>query len=205
MRKILMLVFITTLSVTTVNARAAVVLVLGDSLAAGYGLEAGEGWVDLLQQRLNDKGHSVEIINASVSGETTAGGLARLPDLLELHQPTKVLLELGANDGLRGTPLQIVESNLNKLVELSQASNAQVIMLGNRLPPNYGPRYTQQFFSLFSKVSQAYELALVPFLLDKVATDWDLMQSDGLHPNAKAQPIILETVWAVLESELTTK
>lgn len=202
MRRFAYLIFLTLISFTTLNASAKGVLVLGDSLAAGYGLEAGEGWVDLLQLRLDEKGHEVELINASVSGETTAGGLARLPDLLELHQPTKVLLELGANDGLRGTPLPIIESNLNKLIELSQNSGAQVIILGNRLPPNYGPRYTQQFFSIFSKVAQDYELALVPFLLDKVATDWDLMQSDGLHPNAKAQPIMLETVWSVLEPEL---
>jgi len=179
--------------------------VLGDSLAAGYGLERGEGWVDLLQQRLDESGRTIELINASVSGETTSGGLSRLPDLLELHKPDMVLLELGANDGLRGIPLTIVEANLNKLVELVNATDASTIMLGNRLPPNYGPRYTQEFFELFQEVAAVHDLPLVPFLLDGVATDWDLMQADGLHPNAEAQPIILETVWQVLEPELVSE
>lgn len=193
---------VATLTFTTLNSRADGILVLGDSLAAGYGLERGEGWVDLLGQRLQESGRTIDLVNASVSGETTSGGLARLPDLLELHKPDMVLLELGANDGLRGIPLQIVEENLNKLVELAAATDAEVIVLGNRLPPNYGPRYTQQFFELFQTLAQRYDLPLVPFLLDQVATNWDLMQSDGLHPNAQAQPIILETVWQVLEPEL---
>jgi len=200
--KLLTTILITALAFTTLNSRADGILVLGDSLAAGYGLERGEGWVDLMQQRIADSGRSIEVINASVSGETTSGGLSRLPDLLELHQPDMVLLELGANDGLRGIPLQIVERNLDELVALISAVDAQIVVLGNRLPPNYGPRYTQQFFELFQKLADKHELPLVPFLLDKVATEWDLMQSDGLHPNAKAQPIILETVWQVLEPEL---
>ena len=202
MIRVVSTILVALLTFTTLNSRADGILVLGDSLAAGYGLESGEGWVDLMQQRLQESGNSTEIINASVSGETTSGGLARLPDLLELHEPEMVLLELGANDGLRGIPLQIVEKNLNQLVELITAADAQVIVLGNRLPPNYGPRYTQQFFELFQTLAEKHDLPIVPFLLDKVATDWDLMQSDGLHPNAQAQPIILETVWQVLEPEL---
>jgi len=201
--KLVIPIFLAVLSFTSLNSRADGILVLGDSLAAGYGLEAGEGWVDMLAERLASAAEPIEVINASVSGETTSGGLARLPDLLELHQPDMVLLELGANDGLRGIPLSIVERNLNALVDLINATDAQIIVLGNRLPPNYGPRYTQQFFELFSDLAARYELPLVPFLLDRVATEWDLMQSDGLHPNAKAQPIIFETVWAVLEPELS--
>ncbi len=193
---------VTVLTFTSLNTRADGILVLGDSLAAGYGLQADEGWVDMLEQRLSEAPEPIEVINASVSGETTSGGLSRLPDLLELHEPDMVLLELGANDGLRGLPLQIVEENLSALVEMAQQSGARVVVLGNRLPPNYGPRYTQQFFQLFGQLAEKYELPLVPFLLDKVATEWDLMQSDGLHPNAEAQPIIFDTVWAVLEPEL---
>ncbi|HSG03095.1 MAG TPA: arylesterase [Marinobacterium sp.] len=205
MLRLLTSIVIATLTFTSLNSRADGILVLGDSLAAGYGLERGEGWVDLLQQRLDESGRTIELINASVSGETTSGGLSRLPDLLELHKPDMVLLELGANDGLRGIPLTIVEANLNKLVELVNATDASTIMLGNRLPPNYGPRYTQEFFELFQEVAAVHDLPLVPFLLDGVATDWDLMQADGLHPNAEAQPIILETVWQVLEPELVSE
>lgn len=205
MLRLLTSIVIATLTFTSLNSRADGILVLGDSLAAGYGLERGEGWVDLLQQRLDESGRKIELINASVSGETTSGGLSRLPDLLELHKPDMVLLELGANDGLRGIPLTIVEANLNKLVELVNATDASTVMLGNRLPPNYGPRYTQEFFELFQEVAAVHDLPLVPFLLDGVATDWDLMQADGLHPNAEAQPIILETVWQVLEPELVSE
>lgn len=203
MNRRLVLLLVTVLSFTALNSRAAGILVLGDSLAAGYGLERGEGWVDMLEQRLAASPSPVEVINASVSGETTSGGLSRLPDLLALHEPDLVLLELGANDGLRGIPLQIVAKNLNQLVELISATDAQIVVLGNRLPPNYGPRYTQQFYELFGQLAEQHELPIVPFLLDGVATEWSLMQSDGLHPNAKAQPTIFETVWNVLEPELS--
>ncbi|TCK06070.1 arylesterase [Marinobacterium mangrovicola] len=174
-------------------------LVLGDSLAAGYGIDEEEGWVNLMRQRLQSNGYTLEVVNASVSGETTSGGLSRLPALLETHQPSLVLIELGANDGLRGTPLNIVRGNLEQLVELSRASGAEVLMIGNRLPPNYGPQYTQAFFGLFAEVAGEKQIALVPFLLDGVASDWDLMQDDGYHPKANAQAKILDTVWTGLE------
>jgi acyl-CoA thioesterase-1 len=180
------------------SVQASGVMVFGDSLSAGYGLEPGQGWVDLRAQRVQEEGLAFEVVNASVSGETTSGGLARLPDLLDLHEPQWVVLELGANDGLRGMPLQIIEANLAKLAETVQASGAQLVVVGIRLPPNYGPRYTDNFFNLFPKLAETFEAPLVPFLLEGVADNWSLMQADGLHPTAEAQPKILGTVWQVL-------
>ncbi|NRP46814.1 MULTISPECIES: arylesterase [unclassified Marinobacterium] len=180
--------------------KAADIMVLGDSLSAGYGLTPGEGWVELMEQRL--EGSGLTLLNASVSGETTAGGLARLPDLLELHEPKWVLLELGANDGLRGTPLNIIQTNLEALANKITESGAKLIVIGIQLPPNYGPRYTRAFFNLFPQLADAFDAPLVPFLLEGVATDWDLMQSDGLHPKAVAQPIILKTVMSVVGPEI---
>ena len=184
------------------SVQASGVMVFGDSLSAGYGLEPGQGWVDLLAMRVQEEGLAFEVINASVSGETTSGGLARLPDLLDLHEPQWVVLELGANDGLRGMPLQIIEANLAKLAETVQASGAQLVVVGIRLPPNYGPRYTDSFFNLFAKLAETFEAPLVPFLLEGVADNWSLMQADGLHPTAEAQPKILDTVWQVLAGVL---
>jgi acyl-CoA thioesterase I len=180
--------------------KAADIMVLGDSLSAGYGLTPGEGWVELMEQRI--EGSGLTLLNASVSGETTAGGLARLPDLLELHEPQWVLLELGANDGLRGTPLNIIKTNLETMGTKISESGAQLVVIGIQLPPNYGPRYTRAFFNLFPELSEKFDAPLVPFLLEGVATDWDLMQSDGLHPKAVAQPIILETVMKVVGPEI---
>lgn len=180
--------------------KAADILVLGDSLSAGYGLTPGEGWVELMELRL--KASELSLLNASVSGETTAGGLARLPDLLDVHEPKWVLLELGANDGLRGTPLNIIQTNLEALASRITESGAKLIVIGIQLPPNYGPRYTRAFFNLFPKLAETFDAPLVPFLLEGVATDWDLMQSDGLHPKAEAQPIILETVMSVVGPEI---
>jgi acyl-CoA thioesterase-1 len=180
--------------------KAADIMVLGDSLSAGYGLTPGEGWVELMESRI--EGTGLTLLNASVSGETTAGGLARLPDLLELHEPKWVLLELGANDGLRGTPLNIIKTNLEAMANKIIESGAQLVVIGIQLPPNYGPRYTRAFFNLFPELSEKFDAPLVPFLLEGVATDWDLMQSDGLHPKAVAQPIILETVMKVVGPEI---
>lgn len=179
--------------------QAAPLLVLGDSLSAGYGIAPEQGWVHLLRQRLNERGVALEVVNASVSGETTSGGLSRLPALLETHQPVVVLIELGANDGLRGTPLNIVRSNLVALVQAAQQGGARVLLIGNRLPPNYGPQYTEAFFDLFAQVAEEQDVPLVPFLLEGVAQDWDLMQNDGYHPTAQAQPLLLERVWPVLQ------
>lgn len=175
--------------------QAKTLLVLGDSLSAAYGLPAEEGWVSLMEQELKQRQLADKVINASISGETSSGGLQRLPRLLADYRPDLVLLELGANDGLRGTPLQVMEQNLRRMVELSQAAGAEVILIGIRIPPNYGPQYTQRFYSIYPDLAQEYQLPLVPFLLEGVALKPQLMQSDGLHPTAAAQPILLQTVW----------
>lgn len=184
---------------TSLNANT--LLVLGDSLSAAYGIQPEQGWVALMEQRLDAEQYT--LINASVSGETTDGGLTRLPALLERHQPNYVLLQLGANDALRGLPINMIRSNLTALVEMIQDSGAQIAIIGIRIPPNYGPQYTESFFNLYAEIADQFGLVRVPFLLENVALDWNLMQSDGLHPNAEAQPIILDNVWPYVESLLT--
>ncbi len=174
-------------------------LVLGDSLSAGYGIDVEEGWVALLNQRLESRGYPHEVVNASVSGETTEGGLKRLPRLLEAHQPEWVILELGGNDGLRGYPVNEMRDNLKQLIELSREAGARVLMLGMQIPPNYGRRYTDQFAAVYPELAEQLEVDLVPFMLVDVATHRELMQNDGIHPNADAQPTILNNVWPVLE------
>lgn len=194
MRIVLFLLLILATPLSTAS-----MLVLGDSLSAAYGISLEQGWVNLLRERMRQQGYAMDVVNASVSGETTSGGLSRLPDLLETHGPSLVVIELGANDGLRGTPLEIVRGNLEQLVQRARDSGAEVVLIGNHLPPNYGPQYTQAFFDLFREVAEEYQVALVPFLLDGVASDWDLMQDDGYHPKASAQPRLLETVWSRLQ------
>jgi acyl-CoA thioesterase-1 len=175
------------------------ILVLGDSLSAAHGIRPEQGWVALLTQRLQTQGYGYEVVNASVSGETTSGGLQRLPRALQLHQPGLVILELGANDGLRGLPLATTRDNLTKMVQLSQAAGARVLLVGIRIPPNYGPRYANEFAGIFPEIAHQYRLPLVPFLLEKVALDATLMQEDGLHPNARGEPVVLDTIWQGLE------
>lgn len=181
-------------------ARAAdgTLLVFGDSISAGYGIKAGEGWVALLQKRLASQGYGYRVVNASVSGETTSGGSARLPRALELHKPRVLVLELGANDGLRGLPLDVSRSSLAAMIELAQAREAKVLLLGMRIPPNYGPRYAEGFARMYVELAKKYKVPLVPFFMEKVALRSDLMQSDGLHPTAAAQPLLLDTVWPAL-------
>lgn len=181
-----------------------VILVVGDSLSAAYNIPTAAGWVSLLEDRLA-KEHLVkkqanwQVVNASISGETTGGGLTRLPSLLRQHQPEIVLLELGANDGLRGLPPQLITNNLEKMLILSKQSGAQVMLIGILLPPNYGPAYLTQFEQTYPKLAKKHQLPLVPFLLEGVADKPELMQEDGLHPTAKAQPKLLETVWLELK------
>ncbi len=175
------------------------ILVLGDSLSAALGIRPEQGWVALLGQRLQAQGYGYQIVNASVSGETTNGGLERLPRALQLHQPGTVILELGANDGLRGLPVDETRENLAHMVRLSQAAGARVLLVGMRIPPNYGPRYTEQFARMFPELANQYHLPLVPFLLEKVALDPTRMQQDGMHPNARGEPPVLDTLWPYLK------
>ena len=175
------------------------ILVFGDSLSAAYGIRPEQGWVALLTQRLQVQGYGYDVVNASVSGETSAGGLQRLPRALEIHQPGVVVLELGANDGLRGLPTAATKENLTKMVQLSRAAGARVLLVGIRIPPNYGPRYANEFADLYPGIAKQYGLPLVPFLLEKVALDPSLMQDDGLHPNARGEPLVLDTLWQGLE------
>lgn len=172
---------------------------LGDSLSAGYGVKIQEGWVNLLSERLATRGYGYRVVNASVSGETTQGGLARLPRALETHKPAIVIVELGGNDGLRGLPLATSRDNLRRIVELAIAAKARVVLVGMVIPPNYGPKYGQQFRDMYADLARRHPVAFVPFLLDKVALDPALMQADGIHANAKGQPQMLENVWPRLE------
>ena len=181
------------------GAHTRTVLVFGDSLSAAYGLDSGQGWVALLQKRLQTQGYGYRMVNASISGETSSGGMQRLPRALALEKPSVIVLELGANDGLRGLPLSLVKSNLERMIQLAQASGAQVLLLGIRLPPNYGPRYGSGFEQIYQELAREFHLPLVPFLLAGVALDPALMQSDGLHPNAAGEPHVLDTVWPYLQ------
>ncbi|WP_245888735.1 arylesterase [Halomonas denitrificans] len=180
---------------TALAASRPVVLVMGDSLSAAYGIEQGAGWVSLLQARLDGK---ARVVNASISGETTSGAAARLPDLLGQHRPEIVVLELGGNDGLRGLPPGQMRANLAAMIEQSQAADAEVLLLGIDIPPNYGQAYRDAFTGVFTRLADRHDLPLVPFLLEGVALDEELMQDDGIHPTAEAQPVILENVWPAL-------
>jgi acyl-CoA thioesterase I len=181
-----------------------VILVFGDSISAGYGLDHVEqGWVELLKTRLKTQGYGYQVVNASVSGETTAGGLARLPRALEVHHPTILILELGGNDGLRALPISQMRTNLKAMVESASAAGARVVLLGMRMPPNYGPEYTEQFRLTFSELANDKKLPLVPFLLNDIALSPKLMQGDQIHPNALGQPILLDNVWPALKPLLS--
>lgn len=174
------------------------VLVLGDSLSAGYGLPAGSGWVRLLQHKLDAEGRAVRVVNASISGDTTASGVSRLPAALAEHHPQIVLIELGANDGLRGQPVPAMRANLAQLVTLARAAKAKPVLFEMRIPSNYGAAYTAQFTAAFGDVARAEKIPLVPFFVAGIATDPTQFQDDGLHPNAGAQPALLDAVWPTL-------
>lgn len=184
-------------------ASAKTILILGDSLSAGYGIDAKQGWVNLLQQRLDQqypKQHKV--VNASVSGETTSGALARLPKLLQTYQPEIVVIELGGNDGLRGQPPQMIQKNLAQLIQLSQKQKASVLLFGMKIPPNYGTAYSSAFEKNYKVVSQQYKVKLLPFFLEGVAGYKNLIQNDQIHPNAKAQPILLNLAYPYIKGAL---
>jgi len=173
-------------------------LVMGDSLSAGYGIRPEQAWPSLLQQRLGEQRLDYSVVNLSISGETTAGGRSRLAEALRRHQPAIVILALGANDGLRGLPVAQMRANLEAMTEAAQKSGARVLIAGMRLPPNYGP-YAQQFFATFGDIAKSRRTALLPFLLEPVATRPELFQADQLHPTAAAQPLLLEPVWKALQ------
>ena len=175
------------------------ILVFGDSLSAAHGLRPEQGWVALLAKRLHSQGYPYRIVNASVSGETTTGGLERLPHELRASRAGIVILELGANDALRGLPLTLAARNLAAMVHLARAAGARVLLLGLLLPPNYGPRYTHQFAAMYRRLARELHVPLVPFLLAHIALDPRLMQSDGLHPNARGEPLVLNNVWPYLK------
>lgn len=177
-------------------------MVWGDSLSAAYGFSEEQGWVTLLEEKLNSENWPYRVINGSVSGETTTGGLERLPAMLKSYSPDLVILELGGNDGLRGLPLELIKANLKSMVDLVRADGGEVLLTGIQIPPNYGPRYTEPFFALFREIAEEDFLPLVPFLIDGIPQQPELMQNDGIHPKAGAQFMILENVWPYLEPML---
>lgn len=179
-----------------------VILVLGDSLSAGYGMDRDQSWVALLETRLKRDGHDYRVFNSSISGDTTQGGLTRLPGLLERLQPRFVIIELGGNDGLRGLSPAVTRENIARMVRQSQAGGARVLLAGIRLPPNYGAAYIEQFESIYPDLASEYGALLVPFIMEGVVFEPGMMQDDGIHPSAAAQPVLLENVWGVLAPEL---
>ena len=183
----------------------ATLLVVGDSLSAEYGLKRGTGWVALLDKRLRDEGKAITVVNASISGDTTSGGLSRLPALLKQHKPQFILIELGGNDALRGLPLKTSQTNLEAMVKAAQGQGAKVLLLGMQVPPNYGPQYAAEFIGMYAEVAKRHKAALVPFFLKGVA-DADqadkLFQSDRIHPVEAAHPIMLGNVWPALRKLL---
>ena len=197
--KRLLAVLVLIVASASAYAQAPVILVFGDSISAGYGLRLEQGWVELLKTRLQSQGYGYQVVNASVSGETTAGGLARLPRALELHHPKIVILELGGNDGLRALPIAQMRGNLTQMVTLATAIGAKVLLLGMRMPPNYGPEYTRQFALVFSDLASEKKIPSVPFLLNDIALSPNLLQGDDIHPNALGQPILLDNVWPALK------
>lgn len=179
------------------------ILVMGDSLSAGLGLDAPDTWPALLQDRLNWEGYGYKVVNASISGDTTGNGLRRLPRALQIHQPEIVIIELGGNDGLRGISPAIMRSNLEKMIIESRKTGADVVLAGILIPPNYGQEYTDEFSAVYPALAGQYSVALIPFFMEGVALDNNMMQADGIHPNKQAQPILLNNVWETLEPLLS--
>ncbi|ASQ45645.1 arylesterase [Legionella clemsonensis] len=195
---LLLLVFI----IAPVQAKT--ILVLGDSLSAAYGINTQEGWVNLLHAKLKENNYNYRIINLSTSGDTTSNGLAKLPQALKRYQPDIVIIQLGANDGLRGLPVIQMKSNLEKIIKTSQGAHAKVLLVATQLPPNYGPAYLKKFATVYEELAYQYQIPLIPMFLEGVAGNSQFMQQDGLHPNSRAQSKILSNIWAVLEPLLTS-
>ncbi|MBT4160648.1 MAG: arylesterase [Gammaproteobacteria bacterium] len=180
-------------------AQAQSVVVFGDSISAAYGMNQDQGWVSLLSHRLALQYPHYEVVNASVSGETTGGGVTRLPKTLELHQPDIIIFELGGNDGLRGYPIDKIRNNLARMIDAARTADSRVLLVGMVLPPNYGRRYTKAFENAFESLADEYDLPFVPFFLDGVTTERELIQGDGIHPTVEAQPKLLDDIWPELE------
>jgi len=195
------LIVLMALSSTNLNAKS--IVVLGDSISAAYGLDTEKGWVALLQQKINQQNMPYRLFNESISGDTSAGGLARIDNALARHKPELVLLELGANDGLRGLSPKTMKKNLAEIINRSQKTGAKVLLLGMRIPPNYGKRYVELFYNVYPQLAKEMNIAFVPFILEDIALDKKLMQKDGLHPNTKGQPFIANKIWHYLQPILT--
>jgi acyl-CoA thioesterase-1 len=201
MRRFLILVAL----LTAASGHAAdvpTVLVFGDSLSAGYGIDVDQSWTALLQSRLREQGYEHRVVNASISGETTEGGAERIGPALENFAPELLVLELGGNDGLRGFPPQRTRENLEKIITASRAAGAEVVLLGIRIPSNYGPRYTEAFEGVFRETAETLDVPWIEFFMDGIALDEELMQADGIHPNAKAQPRLLDNAWPAIREAL---
>ena len=181
---------------------AKIIMVFGDSLSAGYGLDSQSGWVKLLEKRITESKLDYQVINASISGNTSGNGLGRIKTDLDLHKPDILILELGGNDGLRGHPPSLFKSNMEKIIKISQANKVQVLLLGMKLPPSYGQRYSLAFEAVYRDLSDIYGVSLVPFFMDKVGVNKELMQNDGIHPNKDGQPFLLDNVWPHLKPML---
>jgi acyl-CoA thioesterase I len=187
------------MSLVSFNSNATqTLLVFGDSLSAAYGIDKNHGWVNLLQKELIEKHYDYKVINASISGETTAGGLSRIQQQLEQHQPNIVILALGANDGLRGLDIKQIKANLDKIIKKGQNAKAKMLLLGIKIPPNYGFTYTRQFEQIYFDLAKAHKIGFRPFFLEGIAGEPTLNQEDGIHPNAQAQPMIVDNIWPAL-------
>ncbi len=184
---------------------AGTILVFGDSISAAYGMDQAQGWVYLLSQRLKEQEIDYQVVNASVSGETTGGGVVRLPKSLQIHHPDMVVIELGGNDGLRGYPIDKISENLSRLIELALGSQADVLLVGMVLPPNYGKRYTQAFQQVYVDLAEKFNIPFLPFLLDGVATRESLLQRDGIHPTPEAQSLLLKDLWPRIQAIIETR
>jgi acyl-CoA thioesterase-1 len=202
LERLKLLVTLAVLFVSASASAAQTIVVVGDSLSSGYGLTAEQSWVAMLRERLDAEAYGYDVVNASIAGDTSAGGLARLPRLLKEHSPEVVVIELGGNDGLRGQPVDTLRANLAKMIELSQQRGARVLLAGMQIPPNLGPAYTQAFAAVYPELSTRYHVALVDFLLAGVALHPELMQGDGIHANAAGQKIVFANVWRVLPGVL---
>ena len=203
MRKILTL-FVLLAAAPGFSAEQPTVLIFGDSLSAGYGIDVDQSWAALLQSRLSAQGYEHRVVNASISGETTEGGAERIGPALAKFEPELVILELGGNDGLRGFPPARMRDNLETIISTSKASGASVVLLGIRIPSNYGPRYTTAFENVFRETAEEQGVPWIEFFMEGVALNEELMQDDGIHPNAAAQPVLLDNAWPIIESALNT-